>query len=144
MRCVHVVLVKGSMNHYRTQKKELLEKVRTFQSWMGRDKLSWSHRDAVHITKGLLLRYPCSRTCGVHTLYQTRGDSCKEVLHHVICNVVSLERDQPAHRRLARCSQLHRKLLAADHQHGWPRAVPRRVDLARLWRVVISSACDPA
>ena len=39
-----------------------------------RDKLSWSHRDAVHITKGHLLRYPCSRTCGVHTLYQTREE----------------------------------------------------------------------
>src|SRR6266568_3197788 len=77
--------------------KEWGENERAFLSWTGRDKLSWSHRDAAHISRGHLLRYSCSRTCDVHKLYQTREDSCKEVLRYVISNVVSPERHELAH-----------------------------------------------
>src|SRR6266567_1407935 len=53
--------------------KEWGEKERAFLSWTSRDKLSWSHRDAAHITKGHLLRYSCSRTCGVHNVVSIAG-----------------------------------------------------------------------
>src|SRR5258708_39030954 len=54
--------------------------------------LSWSHRDAAHISEGHLLRYACSRTCDVHNVVHNAGMSCQEGMNHVIDNIVSLER----------------------------------------------------
>src|SRR5215467_6084356 len=43
--------------------------------------------------------------------------SCKEVLHHVICNIVSLERDRPAHWKSAWRDRLDSELRALSRPH---------------------------
>src|SRR5260221_12813285 len=52
-----------------------VENVKALLSWTSRDKLSWSHRDAAHISEGHLLRYACSRTCDVHNVVHNAGMS---------------------------------------------------------------------
>src|SRR6266699_5971245 len=44
--------------------------------------------------------------------------SCKEVLHHVICNVISLERDRPAHWKSAWRDRLDSELRALSRPHS--------------------------
>src|SRR5216683_705276 len=57
--------------------------------------------------------YPLDRSSPLeyHLLFTCAGNSCKEVITHVIDNIVSLERDQPAHREPAPHHWRHSRLF---------------------------------
>ena len=84
------------MHPYTAQRWVRGENKRAFVSRLGRDKLSWSHRDAVHITKGHLPQVYLQQNvwCSLRCIKRGRGFFLQEDLRHVIYNVVSLERDR--------------------------------------------------